>query len=200
MAKLFQKLFAKQERVDLEKLADQAQLSFEKCRLDADLYLSMLNADKDNFEDYQQYLRNTLALHSYEETDLNDEIRNLISYVDFYKSSTKELIYCKVEDKTTFEKAIIYPFILFPLIMNALRQGYNTMEKYPIRIRLRTVGSTLRLEVSNRVNHHLANQELSDEIRFFKSRLEVFYPERFDLLFNSNSNLFKATLLLKLDR
>lgn len=202
MITFLKKLFQKEVAVDLEKISDQAKFSFEGCRLDKQLLtLAMGRGLVD--DDYQAYLKAVLPLSATEAIAVNTEVTHLLEFVKQYKSLLGDSFFYKIDvDVRSLEEGKgmgIYPFVLFPLVRNALYLGYNTVEKYPVRIRVKLIGEKLKLEVSNRVNHHLENQESNADLRWFKSRLEVYYADKYTLLFNSNSNLFKATLLLDLD-
>jgi len=44
------------------------------------------------------------------------------------------------------------------MVQNGLVNGYNTMENYPLKVKLKAKDNHIVYEVSNRVNHHLTNQ------------------------------------------
>lgn len=200
MISFFQKFFQKAETVDQDKIIDQVRLSFESSQFDKSLFLEM-SLRNDFGDEYQHYLNHVLPLRIDQSIDLKQEIDNLEKYLFFIKSNKLNTHFFTLDIKGLNEKGSIIqiaPFILFPIVQSAFYNGYNSMAKYPVRIRIHLIGATLKLEVSNRVNHHLINQELNDEIRWFKTRLQSMYADQFTLIFNSNSSLFKATLLLEL--
>lgn len=198
MATFFQKLFSKDDIIDHDKITDQAILSFERSRFDTELFLIYTNRDLSN-EKYLEYVKRSLAISKADKIRLGTEVDNLLSYISFFKETRVTSFFYKVETKGLENAVAMIPsFLLVPLIKNAFYYGYNTMNNYPVRIRIYLSNYTLKLEVSNRVNHHLENQEGNDEIRWFKARLQQQYPDGYTLLFNSNSNLFKATLILDL--
>lgn len=197
MAKLFSKLFGKDQVVDREKIGDQLKLSFEASRFDQSLFLA-LSQKALLSESYLNFVAESLSASCDQKCALSAEINRLQDYVSFYKTAYSDSFNCKLESKGLEEGEMleIESFILFPLIQNAFHLGYNSMEKYPVKIHIRLVASQLKIEVSNRVNHYLVNQEENDQMRWFKARLNEFYSEKYSLIFNSNSNIFKATLLL----
>lgn len=202
MEKLFQKIFKKEEVLDVEKLKDQAELSFVQCRFDRDLYIALADVNHETLT-FCDYVRDCMTLTSEDSILLDDEIERICSYITYFQLSREEVIHCKYECGLEKDTSLrVHPFILLPLIKNALYNGYNTMQSHPLRIRLALLGNVLKLEVSNRVNHNLAakSQEDNDEVRLFKARLELLYEDNYELYFNSNSNLFKATLLLNVTR
>lgn len=201
MTNLFKRLFTKDEEIDFEKQNDQATLSFLNAQIDKALLAKLMSLGALT-EDYQKMLIKMLNQSEHEPTDLFTEIYLLESYLQFIKDSRENSFYIKLSTKGLDEYAKftkVPAFILFPLIQNAVYNGFNTIEKYPIRIRIEVQENFLKLEVSNRVNHHLVNQENNREIQWFKSRLEKLYGDDYTLLFNSNSSLFKATLFISLN-
>lgn len=196
---MFQKFFTKKEVVDLEKLQDQAELSFVTARFDWDLYNALAEKGQD-MASFYAFVQEQRMLSSAVPVPLGDEIRRLAAYVALFQTAQPADIYCKFDNKVPNDDAhLIAPLLLLPLVQNALYLGYNTMAIHPIRVRLSLVGDQLKLEVSNRVNHYLATQQQNERLRLWKARLDVLFGEDYDLLFNSNSNLFKATLGLRLD-
>lgn len=198
MAMFFQNLFSKAEVVDQEKISDQATLSFEKSRFDSTLFLALANQYPEE-ENYKLFVENSLNLSMNIPIDLATEVAILTNYALFSKVARKDTFFYTLETKGLADQQLkIFPFLLMPLVKNAFYYGYNTMDKYPVRIRLHIRDNTLQLEVSNRVNHYIGSQAENPELRWYKSRLHEHFPQGFNLLFNSNSNLFKATLILDL--
>lgn len=200
MKVFFQKFFQKEITVDQEKINDQARLSLENSQFDKELFLAVAKSLHIK-EDFQAYMISLLQIAKQDKIDLSTEINNLKTYLKFFEASSTSSFFYKIELKG-FDNArgdiAIAPFILFPILKNALYGGYNTIERYPVRIRIQLMGDILKLEVSNRVNHHISNQEMTTEIRWFKARLEQLYPDKYTLLFNSNTSIFKANLLVNL--
>ncbi|MCI0922553.1 LytS family sensor histidine kinase [Sphingobacterium rhinopitheci] len=200
MGSFFQKLFPKEILVDQEKIDDQINLSFNSCQFDKSLFISTIESGNMS-ADYQDYLSLMLHLSLQKDINLDNEITNLCSYLQFFKIVNYDSFFYKIEIRgmdSDNDCPQVSPLILFPLVKNALYGGYNTMEKFPVRIRINLIGKTLKLEVSNRVNHYVENQELNQDLRWFKTRLEAQYADRYTLLFNSNTSIFKATLILLL--
>lgn len=200
MKVFFQKFFQKEITVDQEKINDQARFSLENSQFDKELFLAVAKSLHIK-EDFQAYMISLLQIAKQDKIDLSTEINNLKTYLKFFEASSTSSFFYKIELKG-FDNArgdiAIAPFILFPILKNALYGGYNTIERYPVRIRIQLMGDILKLEVSNRVNHHISNQEMTTEIRWFKARLEQLYPDKYTLLFNSNTSIFKANLLVNL--
>ena len=191
----FRKFFDKTDKVDYSKLKLQSQISVQYAI--ADNYVISLAAQQRRLDILQNYLRNVSEIDADQKIEILEEINNMEYLIEAYQSLVKENLFIKfqnnISDNISF---LIQPFILFPIVQNALRYGYNTLEKYPVRIKLHLVNNTLKLEVSNRVNHNLENQAQNSIIENLKARLEIYYKEKYNLLINSNTNIFKVTLII----
>lgn len=199
MGSIFSKLFTKKESVDRDRLIEMATRSFEHAQLDKHLLRSVLK-DPDANGQFLKSLSAQLLLQQDDFHTLIEEINNLKDYVNTFTSSSEETIFNKMIVDIQNGEIKLPVFILFPLVQNAFIWGYNTLEKYPIRMRIRVTSDFLKLEVSNRVNHYISNQADNDIIRNFKARLDLIYPQSHSLLINSNTNIFKATLTINFVR
>lgn len=191
----FRKFFDKTDKVDYSKLKLQSQISVQYAI--ADNYVISLAAQQRRLDILQNYLRNVSEIDADQKIEVLEEINNMEYLIEAYQSLVKENLFIKfqnnISDNISF---LIQPFILFPIVQNALRYGYNTLEKYPLRIKIHLVNNTLKLEVSNRVNHNLENQAQNSIIENLKARLEIYYKQKYNLLINSNTNIFKVTLII----
>lgn len=197
MSGFLNKIFKKKQVVDMAQIERNAKASFELAQLDKKLLAEMLK-DPDKYTEYLLFLSNELIIKEKETRSIDAEFDSIRRYLDAYIRSSEQQIYYK-DDYTCDDPSQELPaFILFPLIQNALYWGYNNYEKHPIRIRLRLSEGFLRLEVSNRVNHYIANQQDTVLIDCYKARLELLFGNRYTLIMNSNTNNFKATLMIQL--
>ncbi|MCA5005511.1 LytS family sensor histidine kinase [Sphingobacterium bovistauri] len=195
MANFLNNIFGKAPIVDTDKLNLQAQLSVQSCMLD--LNLIRIAVEQKKIVLLQDFFSLTTRVDINKQYSLNKELDLLNSYISSYKSASQSEFFIKVSNTVEKESLIqVFPFILLPLIQNAIINGYNSMENYPIRINIMASTNSLKLEVSNRVNHYIQSQESTTVIENLKARLTLLYPERHQLLINSNSNIFKTTLLL----
>lgn len=199
MSGLFDKILGNKPKVNGALLEAQALLSFENSQLDKPLLKELLKSNRISEISSRLFLEEGLSILPQTCIPLEQELARFEQYLSLYKNVRKEGFFLQVTKGEMETKNLqIKPFVLFPLIQNAIQNGYTSMEKFPIRIKINLVASNLKLEVSNRVNHYLEAQGETDIISFYKSRLWVEYPDTHHLFINSNSNLFKATLLLNL--
>lgn len=198
MTTFFNRIFNKDRSQQDHHLAIEAKYSFERSRVDNKLLLAYFEGKLPTSDDFDLFLQNTLRIGIDDKISLTQECQNLARYIYFYTrlmpSELKVLYDFPVEQ----QNALISPFIFFPMIQNAFHYGYHVGEKYPVRIKVRSLGGSVTFEVSNHVNHHIKDQSKTEIIQLFKSRLDYEYPDRHDLILNSNSNTFKVSLCLKL--
>ncbi|MGJ1263414.1 histidine kinase [Sphingobacterium spiritivorum] len=203
MTSVFNKLWNRTATGNSGVSAIENQLSFLECQVDRkllDLWASICIENKDQswqirFAKLQQ---SSLSRVCSQPVSVIDEIDCLNEYCLVYQHIKSEELYINFKSDYTDTAALIYPFVLMPLVQNAIHNGYTSMEKYPVKIKVSGSARLLIMEVSNRVNHRIADQQGTDSIRLFRERLQFLYPDRHDLLFNSNSNTFKATLTVQL--
>jgi LytS/YehU family sensor histidine kinase len=188
-------LFNKEHEVDIEKIQLAAALSVHSAMLDTQLI--RLAVKQNQLDSLQEYLSKMTAVNLEEDLELSKEIENIECYISTYQTLAESNFYVKLQNNIAVNSScVLAPYILFPLIQNAIKYGYNSLVKYPIRIKLNRLGDKIKLEVSNHVNHHLNNQESTSIISNLKARLSILYPDKHELIINSNTMLFKATLII----
>ncbi len=195
MSKLIDRIFGNKTEVDVVRMELQAKLSFQHCQTDASLLLRYAHADR--LAELTNYQREILNSSMYTPWHVAKEIDMLQLYVELTQAIMGEEFYLQFNAKVSDDAAMIEPLILFPLIQNAIKNGYASMAKFPIKVRVSASEGGILLEVSNRVNHYVENQGEDDIITYYRERLQLFHPDRHELFVNSNSQTFKATLFLK---
>ncbi|WP_437918637.1 hypothetical protein [Sphingobacterium sp. LRF_L2] len=194
MGAFLDKIFGSKIEVDLVKIELEAELSFQECRMDRNLAQQISEqSEGQHSEGYDTFIRKLVLLEKEMYLPVKEEIRLLEEYIALYLKSANEYPFLRFDVKLAYEKTVP-PLILFPLVLNALHLGYNRMEKYPLKIKIRSSEKSLFLEVSNRVNHHVSSQQDVAAISRYKNRLLFLFPDKHSLFFNSNSNLFKTNL------
>lgn len=197
MAILFEKLFKKKGQSDGLQRFDGALSSFEQSQLDKKLLLQCLKNKPTLFAEFREYITRCLHYNFQDKIALIDEFQNLNQYISYYQESLENQVIVSLDVEQDYRGVSVPVFIMFPLVQCALHHGYHAIEKYPMRVKGKLTGDTIVLEVSNRVNHHIQDQAKTDIIRFFRSRLDYSYGDDYNLIINSNSNIFKASLYLK---
>ncbi|TDS11810.1 hypothetical protein [Sphingobacterium paludis] len=196
MGNFLDKIFGSKIEVDLVRIDLEAKLCFHESRLDSHLASAIFQQDDAQLkQDFAQYLARVSLVEEDQYWSASQEIALLQEYSTFYKRILGDKLFLKFDVKMEADKEIPV-FFLFPLVLHALKEGYNSMEKFPLKIKVRTFATALQLEVINHVNPHITSQERMPLIDHFKSRVFTSYADRPTLLFNSNSHTFKANLHL----
>ncbi|QRQ60148.1 LytS family sensor histidine kinase [Sphingobacterium multivorum] len=178
-------------------LADR--LSFRNSQLDSFLIDHLIQSNKIDPADFFAFQEQLLKLHVDRLESMQVELSLLNQYLQLAERFLPAGFTVKWENKLQAqEEMMLPPLILFPLVQHAVENGYNTMSSHPVRIRLSGSSKLIMLEVSYRVNHYLESQFSSTLIRDFRQRLDYLFPEKHNLLMNSNSNTSRITLTIQL--
>ncbi|MVZ67234.1 hypothetical protein GQF61_15345 [Sphingobacterium sp. DK4209] len=175
-----------------------AALSFKQCQQDsklAKLYFEHKRNDQDATESFLNWQERALQYSIGDTIQIADEQENVLTYLKLWSIFSSEDVHVKIDFQIADSDSKVHPFVFLPLIQNALHNGYNSMSEHPVKIKISAIGGSIKLEVSNRVNHYLSSQAENDYIQHFQDRLKLQYPTH-NLFLNSNSNLFKAVLLI----
>src|SRR5690606_5435224 len=187
MSSFLDKIFGSKIEVDLAKIGLEAELCFEQTRVDIALIQKIRESPRKNelTSDYMNFFFHLASLRKDHSIDYTEELSLLKDYLRLWEQSSTEPVFIRYEELDELVSAKkIPPLILLPLIANALQWGYNSMEKYPVKIKVKAFEQLLSMEISNRVNHHIASQEGTMAIDRYKQRLLEVFSDRFTLLFN----------------
>ncbi|PVH25396.1 LytS family sensor histidine kinase [Sphingobacterium corticibacter] len=195
MSKFIDRFFGSKTEVDVIRMELQARLSFQLSQSDTSLLLAYAQANRlGELSDFQKEIA---SCSMYTPWSVAKEVQMLQYYVRHVQAIQTEEFYLQFNAKVSDHPARIEPLMLFPLIQNAVKNGYASMAKFPIKVRISASEGGILLEVSNRVNHYVENQGEDELITYYRERLQLFHPDRHELFVNSNSQTFKATLFLK---
>ncbi len=179
-------------------LALKAELSFIKARELSDLR-KLIKKNEQNEPLLKAFFDLQNGAYSLSENikwSVGKEVQFVEGLLSLWSQTTLESVDIKKQFLIHDPQLQIYPLITVPPIINALVNGYNSMKEHPVKIKFQCSSQHLQVEVSNRVNHYLEDQANNLEMMAFKDRLLIRYAENQQLFINSNSNLFKTTLIL----
>lgn len=191
------------KELEYKLLHSDAELSFLNAQTERELsklYYNQSTEDGILKSRYQEYQQEVLAISKNIKHSVEEEIKLLSKFIDLYAGLSGSEHYHKVDIDIEDVEAKIPALLLFPIVQNAMVNGYNSMQNFPMKLKLKVKAQQLSLEVSNRVNHYLSNQADDPRIKQLESRLFLEYADDYNLFINSNSNLFKITLLIKLHK
>lgn len=101
----------------------------------------------------------------------------------------------KTETENEFEE--IPPYILSPLIENALKHGKTSTEN-PITIDLKVKDKKLIFKVLNDIGTQKKDKLGGIGLENLKKRLEIYYPQKHQIKFTNQNNQFTAELEIDL--
>lgn len=199
MSNIINRFLGKKSVRNEESLILANRLSFKNSQLNGFLIKNFLATEKATTQGYIDFQALLLQLTTDRFESLHVELDLLNRYLLLVESFMPQGFLVKFENKIKLQYDVLLPpLILFPMVQHAVENGYNTMSSHPIRIRLSGSSKLIVLEVSYRVNHYLEGQFKSDLIRDFEKRLDYLFPEKHNLLMNSNSNTCRSTLTIQL--
>jgi len=199
MSSIINRFLGKKSVRNEELLALADRLSFRNSQLDSFLIDHLIQSNKIDPADFFAFQEQLLKLHVDRFEAMQVELNLLNQYLQLAERFLPAGFSVKWENKLQFQDEIMLPsLILFPVVQHAVENGYNTMSSHPVRIRLSGSSKLIMLEVSYRVNHYLESQFSSTLIRDFRYRLDYLFPEKHNLLMNSNSNTSRITLTIQL--
>jgi len=199
MSSIINRFLGKKSVRNEELLALADRLSFRNSQLDSFLIGHFIQRDEIDPVDYFAFQEQLLKLHVDRFEAMQVELNLLNQYLQLAERFLPAGFSVKWENKLQSQDEIMLPpLILFPVVQHAVENGYNTMSSHPVRIRLSGSSKLIMLEVSYRVNHYLESQFSSTLIRDFRQRLDYLFPEKHNLLMNSNSNTSRITLTIQL--
>jgi len=160
----------------------------------------MASASLAKFSDllrYQLYECNDLQIH------LRKEIDYLENFIDLEKLRQNDNIEVKVQiDQRYPEQLEIAPFILMTFVENAFKHVSKDSDKQNwINIKLKTSPDILIFSVSNSVSNNKSNDVVSYGgigLKNVRRRLDLIYPEQYELDIQSSTESFEVILKLKL--
>ena len=134
---------------------------------------------------------------------LQKEIEYLHSYIALQKLrfGNEVKIDCSIVLGNEGNAYTIEPMLLIPFIENAFKHGAVFNEQPGISIKLSVVNGTMTFEVSNSYEH--TSLDSKDEasgigISNVKSRLNLLYKGKYNLVIHDGNNIFRIILILKL--
>jgi len=120
-----------------------------------------------------------------------DYIKNLVALEELrYRADFYVDIYIEMED----DQFLIQPFILIPLVENALKHGLLTDKKYPVRIDVKQTSSSLSMQVRNKIR--IGNKDVQGGVGLenLSKRLSIKYKDKYTFEQQKEGDLFTVDL------
>lgn len=143
-------------------------------------------------------MRYTTYETSKESIELQQEVNYIKSYI--------ELDQLRHEDENTVNLDIaienpslhIPPFLLSPLVENALKHGEYNKDK-PILLNLKQTGNTLFFKITNKISNQKKDKLGGIGLENLKKTLAIYYPNAHSLITDTVQQTFTAQIEIQLD-
>jgi len=134
---------------------------------------------------------------------LNAELDFLKDYVDLEKLRFDEKVEISVIMEEDSDRYIIVPLILFPFIENAFKHGPKASNRKNawIKLLIRVEDGVLKMEISNGINRTPKPINYIGGIGVInvRKRLELNYPDRYELKIGEQEESYRVMLTLSLE-
>lgn len=130
--------------------------------------------------------------------DLQREVDYIENYIEIYRLRFEDSFFVDFKTTGDFANKKIASLILIPFVENAFKHGVLNEAKRPIKIHIDVVADRLSLVVSNKINRGQKDSSSGIGLVNIKRRLELIYPDRFELLVSNNGENYKTTLNIRL--
>lgn len=148
-------------------------------------------------EKLSQIMRFTTYESQKEAIALSEEIMYIQAYIELEQLRHEDNNFIKFNSKITDENLKVPPYLLLPLIENALKHGVASNLK-PIEINLEIKNHTLTFCVKNHIEAQQKDKLNGIGLDNLKKRLEIYYPNNHSLCFTNSDNQFTANLQIHL--
>lgn len=128
---------------------------------------------------------------------LSGEINYILAYIELEKLRHQEESFVELNVEALSESMEIPPYILSPLVENALKHGVMS-DKKPIRIDLKANKTRLFFSVVNEIGNQKKDKLGGIGLENLKKRLEIYYPGTHTLEITTEDKHFTAKLEIEL--
>ena len=149
---------------------------------------------------FSDILSHQLYDYNKDYVDLNKEIEYLENYIELQKMRhDEEVLDLKYNLPKQNGDLKIAPMLLIPFVENAFKHGSNSTG-FMVKIELKFEEDTLQFETQNTFNPNKKSNHKVGGIgqKNVKRRLELMYPDQYDLDIRNDKKIFHATLKIKL--
>ncbi|OXB20710.1 histidine kinase [Flavobacterium tructae] len=148
-------------------------------------------------EKLSQIMRFTTYESQKEKIKLADEIDYIKAYIELEQLRHQDSAFIDFRIETQNSSEEIPPYILSPLIENALKHGVTSNEK-PILIELRLEDRKLNFKVVNDIAVQKKDKLGGIGLNNLRKRLEIHYPQKHQIKVVNQNNQFTAELEIEL--
>jgi two-component system, LytTR family, sensor kinase len=204
-----------QYTLNLEKEKIESELNFLKSQIHPHFLFNTLNnlyaltlkkSDKapDMVIQLSHLLEYTLYSGNKTEVELQDELKQLLGYIDLEKLRFGKRLKTNIEITENVDGLMIAPLLLLPFVENSFKHGASNDMKSPfIELKADVEENQLLFTVINSYRNETGKFESYKErigLKNVKRRLELLYPKKYSLEINQKEETFEVILKLELNK
>lgn len=202
-------------REELEKQKLESELSFLKAQINPHFFFNTLNniyaLTQINHEKagaavhkLSRMMRYVLYDTLQDKVMLRQEIAFLEDYVELMKLRLTDKVDLETDITPTVSEVPIAPMLFLPFVENAFKHGHSATEHSSIRIEVKQPPGEIHLRVTNTLftdKKHTLDESNGIGLTNTRRRLDILYPDRYDLQVDENipGKTFSVYLKLKLN-
>ena len=203
---LFRQILARQE---LAAQKDRAELALYKAQINPHFLFNTLNTlyaltlsksdhAESAFVKFSNILRYMYAQADREMIPLSDEWEYIRQYVDLQRLRLNAHTQIVIEEEIDNERTAVPPMLFITFVENAFKYGISSQKDCTIRIGIRLREGVLEFRTENAVMRHREEKAPGIGIENCRKRLQLLYPERFELQTSELQGLYRVRLTIQL--
>lgn len=150
-------------------------------------------------ENLSAIMRFTTYETNKDKIEIEREIDYINQYLDLEQIRYGEKFYVEKEFLIENSKKLIHPYIISPLIENAIKHGVVKDSNHPIKINLRTNTEHLEISVSNKINQHQKDETSGIGLTNLKKRLNYYFGNNYSFEIKNDYVTFHIYLKIPLN-
>lgn len=145
-------------------------------------------------EDLSSIMRFTTYETNKDQIEIEKEIDYIQQYLALEKLRFGEQFFVEYETNIKNKHQHIYPYLISPLIENAIKHGVVKNPYYPIEINIVSDNEWCRVEVSNKINAKQKDSTSGIGLENLRKRLDFYFGKNYFLKLNSDEKRFNVEL------
>ncbi|AMM51550.1 hypothetical protein TH61_10705 [Rufibacter sp. DG15C] len=129
--------------------------------------------------------------------ELQKEVDYLRSFVDIFRLRFEDRFFVNFTVEGEVDSQQIGALVLIPFVENAFKHGIADDPSAPIQITLHASPNSLQFTVINRISNHQKDQTTGIGLSNIRRRLELLYPNQYELIVKNDGHVHEAHLELK---
>ncbi|MBW1617116.1 sensor histidine kinase [Empedobacter falsenii] len=199
-----------QQKNKFEKEKKEAEINFLKSQINPHFLFNTLNNiyslvsvnsphSLKAIENLSAIMRFTTYETNKDKIEIEREIDYINQYLDLEQIRYGEKFYVEKEFLIENSKKLIHPYIISPLIENAIKHGVVKDINHPIKINLRTNTEHLEISVSNKINQHQKDETSGIGLTNLKKRLNYYFGNNYTFEIKNDYETFHIYLKIPLN-